>query len=124
MGPGEDYWHEWCSWFIKLSAVEKANYRTQWPEPNAWAGFFDFIESSYEVPPTREEQWALIEAAGGPIREDEVEITDPARIVWLTLNGLTADASSEATLRWVDGSKWRKFYEGAAYTPRLVRQDS
>jgi hypothetical protein len=123
MGPGEDYWHKWCAWFFELPSSEKADYRAEWPEPQAWAGSFDYIESSYKVAPSREEQCAAIEAAGGPIRGDEVEITDPARIIWLTLNGLTADDSGEGSLRWVDGSRWRKLYEGETYKPRLVRQD-
>src|SRR5262245_4467420 len=104
MGSGEDYLREWAKWFMGLSNAEKAGYRAQWPEPETWVGFFDHLESSYSWPPTREEQWAQIEAAGGPIREGEVEITDPSRIIWLTLNGMTGDPSGEGILRWVDGS--------------------
>jgi hypothetical protein len=122
MGPGEDYWHKWSAWFFGLSKAEKVDYRSKWPEPETWTGFFDYFEASYEVPPTREQQWAQIDAAGGPIRADEIEITDPARIIWLTLNGLIADASGDGMLRWVDGSKWHKSYEGATYKPRLIRQ--
>ena len=44
MGAGEDYWCDWCKWFSDLTTEQKSDVRKNWPEPDGWQGFFDFIE--------------------------------------------------------------------------------
>lgn len=39
MGDGEQYFHDWCRWWQRLSREQRERYRRRHPEPAAWKGF-------------------------------------------------------------------------------------
>lgn len=41
MGDGEDYLRQFSDWFAALSPEEKDEYRTLFPEPTVWKGFWE-----------------------------------------------------------------------------------
>ena len=45
MGSGEEYRNKFFYFFTHLSITERANYISQYPEPNGWAGYYDLILS-------------------------------------------------------------------------------
>jgi 5-methylcytosine-specific restriction endonuclease McrA len=45
MGYGEGYWIEWKLWYCALGSEARAAYKQQWPEPDAWQGFYSGIEA-------------------------------------------------------------------------------
>lgn len=82
MGFGEAYAHGWIPWFKALSDEERHAYIAQWPEPEAWTGFYAML-STGATPPHIIEKNRKIAAAGGIPTSDEVVVTDYHRILWL-----------------------------------------
>jgi len=82
MGFGEKHWHEWCSLFSALPDAERTRYQINWPEPEDWKGFYQFIQTG-EAPPWYVERQQRIAAAARAPDEGETEIRDPDRIAWM-----------------------------------------
>jgi hypothetical protein len=82
MGHGEVYWQTWAQWFKAISDTERGTYKVEWPEPEAWSGFYRFIELG-ELPPWVIEKRKAEEAFHIPPKKDEIEIREWARIKWL-----------------------------------------
>lgn len=114
MGGGEDYWHNWMSWFKTMPDEQRSSYKLAWPETEGWQGFYAFVETG-SPPPWLTERRARIEAADQPIVSEESEITDYYRIIWLMRNQLKLVASDQPTedewdswkYRSEDGALWR-----------------
>jgi hypothetical protein len=45
MGPGEDYWLDFRSWFLGLLPEEKQSYSDCYREPRDWTGFYGRLEA-------------------------------------------------------------------------------
>jgi hypothetical protein len=82
MGHGEEYMRTWGNWFLALPLGERAIYRNQNPEPEGWAGFFDFIEHR-TLPHWMKERQRKLEEPQTPPMDEENEIADYYRISWL-----------------------------------------
>jgi hypothetical protein len=82
MGFGEVYWYDWHDWFKTLSASDLQSYKAQWPEPEAWTGFYVWTEHGV-TPPHILEQREKTKAAAKVPSPDESRITDVYRCRWL-----------------------------------------
>ena len=94
MGPGEDYWSAWVSWYKSLSLIDRSNYQQQWPESGRWIGFYEFIQDGTPPPWAKEFREKLSQPQALP-DEAEVEINDYFRIVWLIRNHFKRDNHPE-----------------------------
>lgn len=79
MGSGEDYCGEWRGWYCKLDELDKRAYKNQWPEPEPWKGFYDFIDHG-TTPPWVGQRRDEIKLAAVPPNSNETEITSPRRV--------------------------------------------
>lgn len=43
MGKGESYLDEWVAWLRGLNDTEMEQYANQWPEPEGWSGWFNYV---------------------------------------------------------------------------------
>lgn len=82
MGPGEDYWGKWISWFSNLNDEEKLTYKARWSEVSGWEGFYDFIENG-STPPRAKAEKEKTDTAGKPPEKYESVITERYRVKWL-----------------------------------------
>ena len=83
MGFGERHWLTWVEWWSKSTSTgERDAYQSRWPEPEEWAGFYEFI-STGETPPWVLEERRKTEAAAQPPQAGEHTITERYRVKWL-----------------------------------------
>lgn len=114
MGGGENYWHQWTPWFKALSQAARGQYRRDWPEPEGWKGFFEFVEFGH-IPPWREQLTKRMEEAAKPLKPEESVVDDYYRIAWLVRNQLKEVAvvtqRADENMAWLyrehDGTEWR-----------------
>ena len=86
MGAGEGYWNSWVQWYTSLSSEEQTQYKTKWPEPEKWVGFYD------------------VHAPRPPLPNEE-EITDIPRLHWMLMHYLKPVGAAN-----VPGAEWSALY--------------
>jgi hypothetical protein len=105
MGGGEKLWEKWVSWFRSRDRDARAAYRSKWPEPEAWAGFYDFIENG-TTPPRVLAELERIQAAARPPGPDEDRISERYRFLWLVRHYLKRVGPAELPR----GAEWAELY--------------
>jgi hypothetical protein len=63
MGSGESYWQEFSDWFRSLSLEARAAYGANYPEPQDWKYFYEFILLAPDDEQRRMELIELIDAS-------------------------------------------------------------
>jgi hypothetical protein len=114
MGPGEDYWHAWAAWFKAMTTSEREHYRNQWPEPEGWEDFYNFIATG-ELPGWFLEQRRKIAENAIPPQPGEDEIHGYHRVLWLlrshfkrvSVERPTEDECIAEIHAAPDGTQWR-----------------
>ena len=78
MGPGEDYWCDFCYWFESLNHAERDRYVVEHPEPPGWRYFYEYIGLGGRRDPDAEKRRArlhdLIDAAQLEYYEAEYQL--------------------------------------------------
>lgn len=114
MGHGEDYWHAWAPWFNALAPDARDAYKSRWPEPEGWMGFYEFIETG-KLPGWINEQQKKVAEAAIPPQPGETSIGGYHRVLWLIRQHFkrirsdrtTEDESIAEIYEAPDGQLWR-----------------
>lgn len=84
MGFGEQHWLGWGRFYESLPQEKMETYKSQWPEPKDWTGFYAFIETGATPPHLLKEKESLEVFAIPPHPSEDVIREPRERIKRLT----------------------------------------
>jgi hypothetical protein len=66
MGFGEEYMHQWETYYFGLNADDRNEYKVKFPEPESWPRWYQIIEQIHQTRIEDEIYFANLKSQGKP----------------------------------------------------------